>query len=544
MMSAGLCVSMARGDISTTGDVSPADPATWTISTYAYIGETAEGGVTVADSDLISGNSYLGFQSSSTGVATVTTPAATWTNSNDLYVGYNGDGTLNIADGGSVTVIGDTYVAAQAGSVGAISFNNNGALTTGGLLGAAADLNGVGTINTNGLVSDVDLVFGAGAGLTQTLTLDGPGQDITVELVVDGSAPMGAGYSRTGSMRISDGLTVESTRGAIGLQSGSAGLVTVSGGGSAWANSSELSVGDSGEGTLQITSGGVVSNTYGSIGLQSGSAGAVTVSGGGSAWANSSDLSVGDSGEGTLEIDNGAVVGNYYGVIGLQSGSAGDVTVSGTGSTWANEGDLYVGLHGAGALNIADGGLVSVGAALTIDNNNNGDSFITMGSGGMLGLYGDAHGLLGEFLGLIDGSDDIRCWDESVWGWVDITEATAGADYTLNYLDSGDLNGYTVLTVTTPTPTPGDTNRDYIVDSADYENLMAQFGGPPGAESADLNGDGMVDLEDFAIMRTRLGSGVASAPDARFGVTTPEPATLILAAAGLPLLLKRRRNRC
>jgi len=92
------------------------------------------------------------------------------------------------------------------------------------------------------------------------------------------------------------------------------------------------------------------------------------------------------------------------------------------------------------------------------------------------------------------------------------------------------------------TARPGDTDGNDIVDGWDCNNLVAQFGGTPGADSADFNGDGIVGLEDFAILRSHFGSGVASAPDARFGVTAPEPATLILMAGGLPLLLKRKRR--
>jgi len=87
----------------------------------------------------------------------------------------------------------------------------------------------------------------------------------------------------------------------------------------------------------------------------------------------------------------------------------------------------------------------------------------------------------------------------------------------------------------------GDTNGDGIVDAIDCSNLVAQFGDVPGAESADFNGDGFVDLEDFAILRGNFGFGVPSAPDGDRAAPIPEPATLIMLAGGLPLLLKRKR---
>jgi len=91
-------------------------------------------------------------------------------------------------------------------------------------------------------------------------------------------------------------------------------------------------------------------------------------------------------------------------------------------------------------------------------------------------------------------------------------------------------------------PTPGDTNDDHIVDSVDLGNLVAQFGGLPGADSADFSGNNFVGLEDFATMRGNYGFGVVSATDAEFGVATPEPATLSLFALGGLAILRRRRS--
>jgi hypothetical protein len=86
--------------------------------------------------------------------------------------------------------------------------------------------------------------------------------------------------------------------------------------------------------------------------------------------------------------------------------------------------------------------------------------------------------------------------------------------------------------VSNPLDVPGDTNGDDIVNDVDYENLVAQFGGPPGAQSADFNGDGAVDLEDFIIMRDNFGLGAApmSSPNAELAIATPEPTALVMLA--------------
>jgi MYXO-CTERM domain-containing protein len=99
-----------------------------------------------------------------------------------------------------------------------------------------------------------------------------------------------------------------------------------------------------------------------------------------------------------------------------------------------------------------------------------------------------------------------------------------------------------ILVTEDPPPTPGDTDEDHDVDDIDYANLIAQFGGPPGADSADFNGDGKVNLEDFSIMRENFGLGVISAPDVEPGAATPEPATMTLLALGGLAVIRRPRK--
>jgi len=78
----GVFAPLVRAGITWSGDVDPANPATWTIDTYGYIGKNAYGTVKVnAGSDLLSGYVSLAYNSGSTGKVTVDGPGSTWTNS-------------------------------------------------------------------------------------------------------------------------------------------------------------------------------------------------------------------------------------------------------------------------------------------------------------------------------------------------------------------------------------------------------------------------------------------------------------------------------
>ena len=97
------------------------------------------------------------------------------------------------------------------------------------------------------------------------------------------------------------------------------------------------------------------------------------------------------------------------------------------------------------------------------------------------------------------------------------------------------------------TTVPGDSDNDNDVDITDYRNLAAQFGAPPpaGPVNADFNGDNVVDLVDIAILRGNFGFGVESSEAGELGSEThsaPEPATLILLGAAVPVVLKRKRK--
>jgi hypothetical protein len=113
-------------------------------------------------------------------------------------------------------------------------------------------------------------------------------------------------------------------------------------------------------------------------------------------------------------------------------------------------------------MNLTGGTIVA--DAVAFDDSTVNLSFLNMATGGMLALNGDADDSLLQFLGLVQGTDAIRYGDSSLTDWAPIIEAIYGEDYTLEYLTTGDLAGYTLLTVGQLPGLPGDYNGDGAVD--------------------------------------------------------------------------------
>ena len=412
----------ASAAITTTGDVEPANPATWTMSTTAYIGDHADGTLTVdGGSALASYAGYLGYSSAATGTVTIDGAGSTWTISDGgLSVGgYPGYGTLNITNGGAVSVVFDTELGGYPGSAGTINFGaNGGTLTTGSFCASPTQVTGTGTVNASGLVSDVNLLFNSTASLKQTIRWNGlPNQNVAINLDASTATTgmLGAGWIGTGSLTIQNGVAVTSGVGYLGYNSGSVGTATVNGP-STWSDYGNFYVGYSGSGALKINNNGklnIATGTnpfgglvyYGYIGYNSGSVGTATVDGAGSTWTDSSSLYVGYSGTGTLKISNGGAVNSTFytsylacdGYVGYNSGASGTVIVDGNASKWTNDDDAYVGYWGNGCFQITNGGTVSGGGFIGYNSGSVGTATVdgsgsTWTSSGIVevGFYGKA----------------------------------------------------------------------------------------------------------------------------------------------------------
>jgi T5SS/PEP-CTERM-associated repeat protein len=312
----------AFGAITPEGNVDPANPSAWDSTTVGYIGRTAAGTLTVdGQSDLLSYDGQLGYDSGATGVVSIAGSGSTWTNYGELDVGNYGSGTLSITGGGSVeSTFIDNY---------GISF------------------------------------IGRNAGANGLVTVDGAGSAWTN----DAGRTLYVGRSGQGSLSITNGGSVSNSKGFIGCNSGGLGVVTVDGAGSNWTTSGDLfAVGGyygAGVGTLSITNGGNVtsgnaSNYLGccSIGEFSGSKGTVIVDGAGSTWTdNNVSVYVGAPGGGTISVSHGGHINTDTTILGGYSQSKALIAVDGSGSVW----NCIGGIEGrtGGTVSITNGGSVT-----------------------------------------------------------------------------------------------------------------------------------------------------------------------------------------
>ncbi|MCX6965031.1 MAG: autotransporter domain-containing protein [Verrucomicrobia bacterium] len=182
-----------------------------------------------------------------------------------------------------------------------------------------------------------------------------------------------------GTLNLSSG-SISNARGDIGVNAGSRGVATVSGGN--WTNTGNFTVGNSGDGTLNL-SGGLISNTgFCYIGLNAGSTGVANVSGGN--WTNADQLQIGVLGTGTLNITGGNV-SNAGVFLAVENGSTGVVNVS--GGTWSSSDRLRVGRYGNGTLNLTGGNVSIVGGAgnLTVATQSSSTGILNIGNGTTVG---------------------------------------------------------------------------------------------------------------------------------------------------------------
>ncbi len=549
----------------------------WDIAGTLLVGGQGTGTFTVHSGGSVnSTNAYLGKDTGSSGHATISGAYSTWNNSNNLFVGFEGSGSLEIDSGGLVSVGGRTVV----GVGGVINFND-GTLDTGALEALNDALLGQGTINTRAMIADADLVFNQTTGLqTQFVINSMPGQNITVHL--DATAPVsnsriGVGNTGTGTLSVSDGLTLSYYEGFLGYEPGSSGSATVTGTGTTWNNSGDLRVGYYGQGSLTIEDGGTVNNATGSIGYYPGSSGTVIVSGAGSSWYNSGRLIVGNYGDGMLRIEEGGSVEVIYNLtMGYPHPLAGSGTVDLMGGTLDLHGSDIIQRSDASVFNFTGGTLrgvrrLSLNHAFTQSGGvlAPGDSIgttiiyqdyiLSAGSielewGGIGYTYDQVIATGNIHIALAGTTLDLLPFGPMAAGTYTVLESTGGS-LTGTFENLTGIAEYAGLVDVTYTANavqitlnhdfvPGDLNTDGFVGLDDLDIVLNHWNQTvPVADltSGDYSRDGFVGLDDLDAILQNWNQGT---PPVGITQNIPEPSMFVLLAFGAIGGTYRLSSRC
>ncbi len=267
---------------------------------------------------------------------------------------------------------------------------NDGTVSTKSLyMPEIENITGTGVIYTEGLFSNLDLVFAERSSVNNgqtVLTSDSTSQpirDITIDyssfLNVGHTGQLGIGIGDsinkgTGSLLVADGNQIWSGNAYLGSGADSNVLLeknhaTVTGNGSTWNVSGTLLVGFGriSNNELNILNGGsVVSNT--TVIGNGFAGGTATISGINSSLTSNEIVLGGSRGSGQLDILDGAQVTSEFAHI-----VAGNVRVSGNNTSWRNTDTLmvgfsseYVSFSSEGNLLVANSGSIEVGSLLSI----------------------------------------------------------------------------------------------------------------------------------------------------------------------------------
>jgi len=316
-------------------------------------GYKQSGSLVVRDGiNISSSRGYLGYDSGSTGIATVVGAGSEWTIGGLLNVGREGDGTLTVQEGGQVSN-GSGNLGRFSGSMGLATVTGAGSKwTNSSILFVGRGGDGTLVVEEGGQVSNTNGLLGYDSGSTGTATVTGAGSkwtssgalyvgnrgNGTLTVLDGGEVVAGTLYSSLSDL-FGDG-TITATQGALldadlvfDATHGNQASVTFGTGGTlnVQAAGGELGVGYKKNGSLGVSDGVTISSSTGSLGYDPGSTGTAIVTGEGSRWTNVGNLVVGRWGDGTLTVEAGGQVSNTNGYVGRFSGSTSTATVIGEG---------------------------------------------------------------------------------------------------------------------------------------------------------------------------------------------------------------------
>jgi len=404
----------ADAAIVTTGDVNPADPATWTNQTPVTIANTADGSATVnGGSTVTTGLVNVATTFGVTGTLTVDGVGSTWNvgNLGSLAVGTSnlpgnfagGTGIVNITNGG--TLNGLPFIGAAFNTTAYLNISNGGILTRGATLG---DLNqSTGIMTVDGVGSSVNGGNGISVGekgnallkilngatvsnatanggvarydtSTSRAIVDGLGSTWAMGTLSVGQGMANNGSGAVGLVTVSDGATLSNQRPArVGQLSRGLGTVMVSGVGSSW--------------TSVATSGCSTSEPVCGLNIGIDGTGNVSVSDGATLTTNAlyinnkSRLTV-DLGTGSTVTSTGVLTNNGTVLMAAKATAANGTyapitagTFNGTGTVQALGGVYNAATHSVTVSTAATG---TAGTAVTIDRSTTQRILITDGASG------------------------------------------------------------------------------------------------------------------------------------------------------------------
>ena len=400
--------------------------------------------MTVSSGGVVSANNITvsGGPTGATGTLLITDSPSRVTAAGQLLV-ING-GVVDVANQGSLTANSLTI------HTGSVTIESSASLTL-----SSDTVTLVGSLGTGSLAfrgggtgsGDGELVLGGHSGDTGSLVITGIGSQW------QGTNDISVGEGGSGSLSVLSGGLLETgangdgVSGSIGTQATGVGTATIQDG--AWHAGGTLQIGAAGSGTMNLLQGGTVTSGAAVLAVSGGSIGTVSVVDAGTHWTVTGDLTVGSAGRASLSIGNGGRVTNQDATIGELGGSNGSVSVSGLGSRWENSGNLTVGSNGTGSLNVTGGGVVTNNNATIGDKRGSSGSVTVAGLGsswqnsGILTVGGDGAASLSIDAGSVTAGGASM---GSNFAPVNVTITNHGSLTVLGELDIGGA-GTTTLTV-------------------------------------------------------------------------------------------------
>jgi T5SS/PEP-CTERM-associated repeat protein len=544
----------ANGAIDVTGSDSTLNTGELTIGSSGTGTLTVDSGAT-----LTTDATTLADQASGTGTATIDGAGSSWTTS-QLTVGGAGNGELDIQNGGVVNVSsGDLVLGDEQGSTGTLTLSDSGSqLNFHGQINIGENGTGIFAVQGGASFTAFAINVGDKGGSTGTLNIDGAGSHLEIQ------HDFNIGESGSGALNVTNTASLHTDADAtLADLTGSSGAAVIDAS-AVWSIGGDLSVGHQGIGGLQISGGSIVSAQNVTLGEIAGSGGTITLAGkdahGPSTLQVNGTLTIGNAGHGELDIATGAtllaaghVTLGAIGTLDLRNGgtallgqtttqpTAGSLVIASNG-TLTDNGHLFATLNLLPHATLAGTG--SITGNTTLQSASTLDINISSTATDLLTFTGgefDAAGVNVQFLPTGQLTDHQSYTFLSFANTHQLNGPITAADFTL--LPSGLLGSFVVNTSADTVSflvgaAAGDANEDGKVDLTDLNIVLAHLGTTTSAwTNGNFDGAPTIDLTDLNDVLNAIGSS-AVAPR----LPAPQPASLLLFAATLPLLLNRRRT--